>query len=118
LALFGRESAEAAQLHAFATGEGVYDLAENRVDDVLDVALIEMRIAGGHALHELRLDHRTSPRNDPGVSPSQNALKARHWISGYRPAPQALAPDTRSVGSTTTAPIPALTMRPIMPFPK
>jgi hypothetical protein len=35
----------------------VRDLAENGVDDGLDVALIEMRIAGGHALHEFRLNH-------------------------------------------------------------
>jgi hypothetical protein len=35
-----------------------------------------MRITGGHALDELRLDHRMSPtRNDPGVSPCLNALK-------------------------------------------
>src|SRR5271165_3924910 len=54
LALFGRESAEAAQLHPLAAGEGVGNLAENGIDDILDVALVEMRIAGGHALHELR----------------------------------------------------------------
>jgi hypothetical protein len=78
LALLGRESAEAAQLHALAAGEGVGNLAENGVDDILDVTLVEMRIASGHALHELRLDHWTSPpRNDPSVSPRINALK---WL--------------------------------------
>src|SRR5271170_1185470 len=78
LALLGREGAEAAQLDALAAGEGVGDLAEYGVDDVFDVALIEMRIAGRHALHELRLDHRTSPtRNDPEVSPRLHALKSR-----------------------------------------
>ena len=41
-------------------------LAENGVNNVLNVALIEMRITGGHPLHELRLDHQMSPtRYDP-----------------------------------------------------
>src|SRR6185437_14922393 len=61
LALLGREGAEAAQLDALAPGERVGDLAENGVDDSLDVTLIEIRIARGHALHEFRLDHRSSP---------------------------------------------------------
>src|SRR5271169_2640732 len=58
LALFGRERAETAQLDALAARQGIGDLAEDGVDYVLNVTLIEMRIAGGHALHELRLDHR------------------------------------------------------------
>ena len=33
------------------------DLAEDGVDDVLDVALIEMRILRGDALHKFGLDH-------------------------------------------------------------
>ena len=61
LALLGREGAEAAQLDALSASERIGDLAENSVDDGLDVALIEMRIARGHALHEFRLDHRISP---------------------------------------------------------
>src|SRR5580658_8002155 len=61
LTLLGRERAEAAQLDALAPSQRVGDLAENGVDDGLDVALVEMRIARGHALHEFRLDHRTSP---------------------------------------------------------
>ena len=39
----------------------VGDLAENGVDDVFDVALIEMRVAGRHALHEFGLDHEYVP---------------------------------------------------------
>src|SRR5262249_40182615 len=33
------------------------DLAEDRVHDVLDVALVEMRVLRGYALNKLRLDH-------------------------------------------------------------
>src|SRR5580658_4852963 len=88
LTLLGRERAEAAQLDALAAGEGVGDLAEYGVDDVLDVALIEMRIAGRHALHEFRLDHRTSPtRNDPEVSPGLHALKSWSISIAFHPRP-------------------------------
>ena len=52
-----REGAEAAQLDAVALRHGVGDLAEDGVDDVLDVALIEVGVLGGDALHELGLDH-------------------------------------------------------------
>src|SRR5262245_62252887 len=38
--LLHREGAEAAQLHAVALGERACDLIENRVDDILDVALV------------------------------------------------------------------------------
>ena len=57
LPLLGRERAEAPELHPLAAGERVGDLAENGIDDVFDVALIEVRITGGHALHKFRLDH-------------------------------------------------------------
>ena len=40
------------------------DLAENGVDDVLDVALVKMRILLGNALNEFRFDHRDV---DPGT---------------------------------------------------
>src|SRR5204863_3617645 len=53
-----RERPEAAQLDAVAARERRGDLAEHRVDDVLDVALVEMRVLRGDALHQLRLDHR------------------------------------------------------------
>ena len=36
---------------------GAGDLAEDGVDDVLDVALIEVRVLGGDTLHKLGLDH-------------------------------------------------------------
>ena len=38
-------------------GHGVGDFAEDRVDDVLDVALIEMGILSGNSLDKFGLDH-------------------------------------------------------------
>ena len=40
----GRERAEAAQLHPVAVLQRIDDLVEHRVDDALDVAVIEVRI--------------------------------------------------------------------------
>ena len=40
-----------------AARHGGDDLAQNGVDDVLDVALIKVRVLLGNALHELGLDH-------------------------------------------------------------
>src|SRR5436309_4857113 len=53
-----RESAEAAQLDAIAAGERGDDLAQDGIDDVLDVALIEMRVLRRDTLDELGFDHR------------------------------------------------------------
>src|SRR5262249_46319543 len=57
-AVLDRESAEAAQLDAIAARHRRDDLAENGVDDVLHVALVEMRVLRGNALDELGFDHR------------------------------------------------------------
>jgi hypothetical protein len=69
LMLLCGKSAEAAQLDALAARESVDDLAQNRIDDVLDVALLEVRIASRHALHEFRLDHYASQLAVPAESP-------------------------------------------------
>src|SRR3982750_4481230 len=55
-AMFHRERAEAAQLHAVAARERGRDLTEHGIHDVLDVALIEMRILSGDALNKLGFD--------------------------------------------------------------
>src|SRR4029077_10303863 len=60
-AIFDGESSEAAQLNAVAARHRGDDLAENGIDDVLDVALVEMRVLRGDALHELGFDHRCRP---------------------------------------------------------
>src|SRR5262245_55134704 len=55
------ERSEAAQLDAVAARHRGDDLAKNGIDDVLDVALVEMRVLRGDALHELGFDHRCRP---------------------------------------------------------
>jgi hypothetical protein len=53
-----RESAEAPYLDAIATRQRGDDLAENGVDDVLHVTLIEMRVLVDDTPDEPRFDHR------------------------------------------------------------
>src|ERR1700735_643984 len=69
LALFGRERAKAAQLDALSARKSTRDLAENCVDNVFNVALIKMRIAGRHALDEFRLDQRMPPTRSEEHTP-------------------------------------------------
>src|SRR5262249_888167 len=59
-AVLHRKGAEAAQLDTVAARHGSDDLVENCVDDVLHVALVEMRILRSDALHKLGFDHRAS----------------------------------------------------------
>src|SRR5215213_5596103 len=59
--ILDREGAEAAQLDPVAARHRGDDLVEDRVDDVLDVALIEMRIGRRNMLYQFGLDHRTCP---------------------------------------------------------
>src|ERR1700691_3788467 len=56
-ALLHRKGAEAAQLDAVAAPHGGDDLAKDGVDDVLNVALVQMWVLFGDALNQFRLDH-------------------------------------------------------------
>ena len=47
-----RKGTKAAQLDAIALGHRTGDLTEDRVDDVLNVALIQMWVLGRNALDE------------------------------------------------------------------
>jgi hypothetical protein len=51
-AMLHRKGSEAAQLHAIAARQGGDDFTQYRVDDVLDVALIKMRILRCDLLHK------------------------------------------------------------------
>jgi hypothetical protein len=65
-ALLYGEGTEAAQLHAIAARHRRDDLAENGVDDFLDIALIQVRVLFRDALHKFGLDHGrvlSRPRN-------------------------------------------------------
>jgi hypothetical protein len=55
--LLHREGAEAAQFHPVTARHSGNDLTEDGVDDILDVALIEMRVLRRYPLNQLRLDH-------------------------------------------------------------
>ena len=54
-ALLDQENSESAELHPIETRERVGNFAEYRVNDILDVALIQMRIARDGPLHQFGL---------------------------------------------------------------
>src|SRR5712692_1175803 len=86
--MLDRERAEAAQLDTVAARERVDDFAEDRVDDVLDVALIKVRILRGDTLDQFRLDHRHLP--PLGSTRGSVALVTAIAHSGTRAAPAQL----------------------------
>src|SRR5208283_506438 len=83
-----RERPEPSQLDAIATGQGGGNLVEDRSDDDLDIALIQMRVGFGELLHELRFRHpdrrsntrrtiKSLPKHPPGVKrPAATAADA------------------------------------------
>ena len=73
-AVLDRERAETAQLDPVATRQGGDDLVEDRVDDVLDVPLIEVRVVLGDTLNEFGLDHRDWDPGTCGPHFRENAL--------------------------------------------
>lgn len=57
-AMLDREGTEAAQLDAITAREGRYDLFENRIHNVLDIPLVQMRVVLGDTLNKFGFDHR------------------------------------------------------------
>src|SRR4051812_46312007 len=57
-AMLDREGAEAAQLDAVTACESRYDLFENRIHNVLDIPLVQMRVVLGDTLNKFGFDHR------------------------------------------------------------
>ena len=57
-AMLDRKGAETAQLDPVAARQRGGDLIEDRVHDLLDVPLIEVRVLLGDALNEFGFDHR------------------------------------------------------------
>jgi hypothetical protein len=53
-----RKSAKTTQLDPIATRQGGDDLIENRVYDILDIPLVEVRVVLGDTLNEFGFDHR------------------------------------------------------------
>jgi hypothetical protein len=73
-AMLDRESAEAAQLDAVAARQRCDDFIENRVYDVLDIPLVEVRVVLGDALNKLGFDHREWARDLADIHFRENAL--------------------------------------------
>jgi hypothetical protein len=80
-----KKSAKAAQLDTFAALQSVCDPAENCVDDVLDVALMEVGTAGRHVLHKFRTD-RAASNSKCCESGSASWNRTRYAIHRARPA--------------------------------
>ena len=57
VALFHRKGTKAAQFHTVTALEGIGHFIEQRVDDALDIAQIQMRIGGRNFLDEFGLNH-------------------------------------------------------------
>ena len=57
-AMLDREGTEATQLDAITAREGRYDLFENRIHNVLDIPLVQMRVVLGDTLNKFGFDHR------------------------------------------------------------
>jgi hypothetical protein len=67
-ALLGQENSEPAELHPIETRECVGNFAEYRVNDILDAALIQMRIARREPLHQFRIEQDMPPNSiDPQI---------------------------------------------------
>jgi hypothetical protein len=63
-AMLHRERAETAQLDTVAARQRCHDLIEDRVHDILDIPLIEVRVVLGDTLNKFGFDHRDW---DPGI---------------------------------------------------
>src|SRR4051812_5031813 len=57
-AMLDGEGTEAAQLDAITARESRYDLFENRIHNVLDIPLVQMRVVLGDTLNKFGFDHR------------------------------------------------------------
>src|SRR5580704_1351386 len=95
VAAFDRERAEAAQLYPVAARQRRRDLVEDRGDDDLDVALVEMRVGLRKSLDELRFRHRG--RSSREMRSAVTVPKPR--ISVKRSAPPPLRPTPWSSSS-------------------
>src|SRR5258707_9133465 len=57
-AMLHRKRTESAELDPVASRQGGDDLIENRVHNILDIPLVEMRVVLGDALNKFGFDHR------------------------------------------------------------
>ena len=64
--MLDREGAKTTQFDPVAARERSHDLVEDRVHDVLDVPLVEVRVVLGNALNEFGFDHQGRPGSVDG----------------------------------------------------
>jgi len=57
-AVLDGERTETPQLHPVAARQRRHDLIEDRVHDILDIPLVEMRVVFGDTLNQFGFDHR------------------------------------------------------------
>src|SRR5262249_46382537 len=66
-AMLDRERPKTAQLDAIAARQRSHDLVEDRIDDILDIPLIKVRVVLGDTMNEFGFDHRK-------VGPGKSAI--------------------------------------------
>jgi hypothetical protein len=76
-ALLGQENSEPAELHPIETRERLGNFAEYRVNDILDVDLIQMCIARDEPLHQFGLNQDNAPLAINGQTPRYHASISR-----------------------------------------
>src|SRR4029077_16790839 len=104
-ALLNRKRAEAPQFDAIAARHRRDNLAENGVDDILDVALIQMGVLCGDPLHQFRLDHCSPRKRCLPVDPARRRKNAYLVSAGCQRAkrPSRLKPSIAVLNSRRSA---------------
>ena len=73
-----RKCAEAAQLNPVAAGQSSHDFIEDRVDDVLDIPLVKMRVVLGNTLNKFGFNHeRIGPGGASAIHFRENTLNCQ-----------------------------------------
>src|SRR5690606_30476044 len=72
-----REGAEAAQFDPITPRHGIADLVENGVDDVLDIALEQMRVLRGELFDKFGLDHQRLRLDPPPRAGAGSTCQSR-----------------------------------------
>jgi hypothetical protein len=75
--MLDRERTETAQFDAIAARQCGDDLIENRVHDILDIPLIEVRVVLGDALNQFGFDHRDWGPGNADIHFRENALNCQ-----------------------------------------
>ena len=75
--MFHRECAETTQLDPVAARERGNDLIEDRIHDILDIPLVEVRVVLGNTLNEFGFDHKKVGPGKSAIHFRENALNCQ-----------------------------------------